>query len=342
MKTVKMKRFAAALLALLMAVLCLSACGGDDDSSVTLTVRDGNTRSEVKAYTGNKIADILSAAGITLGAKDVCVPAADSELADGVTEIVVQRYAKVTVVKDGVEKEVELTGKTVKDAIEAAGFTIGEGEEPDVDPGAYLTDGMVIGFIAEKQVEITVGGRTVTFSTKAKTVEELLKEDGITLGPDDEVSEKLDAPVTDGLKLTVKRVEYKDENKIEKIAYTTKEEYSDSLPEGTSEVTRKGVEGEKEVTYKVKYVDGKEESREKTLEKVTKEPVDEIVTYGTASSGGSGDNGGSGDDGGNGGDNGGDNGVYEVSRDNYPDCDGSGHGYWEVHYSDGSTEYIEY
>lgn len=33
---------------------------------------------------------------------------------------------------------------------------------------------------------------------------------------------------------------------------------------------------------------------------------------------------------------------YEVSRENFDDCDGSGHGYAIIHYSDGSTEQVEY
>lgn len=32
----------------------------------------------------------------------------------------------------------------------------------------------------------------------------------------------------------------------------------------------------------------------------------------------------------------------EVSREDYPDCDGSGHGYSEIQYSDGTTEIVEY
>lgn len=32
----------------------------------------------------------------------------------------------------------------------------------------------------------------------------------------------------------------------------------------------------------------------------------------------------------------------EVRREDFPDCDGSGHGYYEIHYSDGSTEIEEY
>lgn len=34
--------------------------------------------------------------------------------------------------------------------------------------------------------------------------------------------------------------------------------------------------------------------------------------------------------------------VYEVSREAYDDCDGSGHGYYEITYSDGSVAYEDY
>lgn len=34
--------------------------------------------------------------------------------------------------------------------------------------------------------------------------------------------------------------------------------------------------------------------------------------------------------------------VYEVSRQKFDDCDGSGHGYYEITYSDGSVAYEEY
>lgn len=40
--------------------------------------------------------------------------------------------------------------------------------------------------------------------------------------------------------------------------------------------------------------------------------------------------------------NSGGSGKYEVSRQAYPDCDGSGHGYYEITYSDGSVETVEY
>ena len=326
MKTDKMKKIAALILTMLMAVLCLTACG---DKALTVTVTDMGTNTEVEAKTGQTVSDVLKEAGITLGAKDVCEPAADTELNEEITQITVLRYAQVTVVKDGEERTLSLIGKTVADALTASGFEIKENEEPDVDTKTYLKDGMVIGFVSTKNVQIIADGKTVDVSTKAVTVEEVLKEQNITLGADDELSEKLDARLSDGIKITVKRVEYKEEKKTEGIACPLKEEYSDDIPEGESEVKQLGEEGEKEVTYKVKYVDGKEDSREKISEKVIKEPVDRIVVYGTGTAGSSG----TGDDGGSGG-------KTEVSRVPYYDCDGSGHGYWEVTYDDGTVDYI--
>ena len=76
--------------------------------------------------------------------------------------------------------------------------------------------------------------------------------------------------------------------------------------------------GEKEVTYRVTYVNGKEEARKKLSEKVLKEPVAEIVIKGTKPT------------------------RTVTSRQKVMDCDGSGHGYWIITYSDGTTEYQEF
>ena len=51
--------------------------------------------------------------------------------------------------------------------------------------------------------------------------------------------------------------------------------------------------------------------------------MNQIVTYGTKQSSSGGSSGG----------------KTVVSKVPYYDCDGSGHGYWEITYSDGSKEY---
>ena len=73
-----------------------------------------------------------------------------------------------------------------------------------------------------------------------------------------------------------------------------------------------GENGEKEVTYRVTYVDGKEESREEISSKVVKEPVDRIVRSGTRAE------------------------KTIVRKWKEVDCDGTI--IWHYEYSDGSTK----
>ena len=324
-------RVTAILMMVMLLAGCLAACGGEE---VTLEINDMGTKTQVTTSTDKTVKDTLKAAEITLGEKDETDPALDSKITADTKEILVKRYAKVTVVYGDQQKQVELVGGTVADAVKESGLATDESITPDVPGTDYLKDGMTITLTKGMKVSLTVDGKTTDVYTKAATVEEFVKEQNITMGENDELSEKKDAKITDGMKLSVLRVEYKEEKKTEKIDYETEENYSDSLSEGTSEVTQEGVEGEKEVTYKVKYVDGKEDSREAINEKITKEAVNKVVTYGTKSY--SNDYSGGGNSGGSSG------GRTVVSQVAVPDCDGSGHGYYDITYSDGTHEYVPY
>ena len=254
-----------------------------------VAITDLGEKKEYDKIKGLTIQEVLDQENITLGEKDEIEPAADTVLSEDMTEVQIRRYAKVTIKHEDEETQVELVGGTVEDALKEAGIELGEKEEADEAPDTFL-------------------------------VSDFLEEQKITLGPDDEMNKKLDDRIKDGMKLTVYRVEYKEEKETETIDYGTIEQYSDSMDLGTSTIEQYGSEGEKEVTYKVKYVDGKEDSREVIKEEVTKEPVDEIITYGTYEAPAS-------------------SGRTETGRTAVYDCDGSGHGYYEIYYSDGSVEY---
>ena len=68
---------------------------------------------------------------------------------------------------------------------------------------------------------------------------------------------------------------------IESISYQTKEVQEVNMKRGERKVTTAGVEGSKEVTYKVAYDNSHREiKREKLSEKITKNSVDEVVMVG--------------------------------------------------------------
>lgn len=319
-------------LAICSVMFCMTACGQD----VTVKINDAGVITEADANTDMTVKEILDEAGISLGEKDETVPKAEEKL-DSAQEITVKRYAKVTVKTGEDEKTVELVGATVEDAVKKAGFKLDDSVALDVDRDAYLKDGMVITISESVEVSLTADGKTNKCKTHAETVKAFIDEQKITLGEYDEVSPKLDDKIKEGMKITVKRIEYKEETKKESIAFETEERQSDSLAAGDRQVTQEGSDGEKEVKYRVKYVDGKADSKEIISEKVTKDPVNQIVTVGTAVQSNNSNNAGNGS-----GSQSSQSGKQVVSKQKVLDCDGSGHGYYVITYSDGSVEYEEF
>jgi len=64
------------------------------------------------------------------------------------------------------------------------------------------------------------------------------------------------------------------------IAYETIEELDSSIPKGWTKQKRIGRKGQRQLTYKAIYVDGKEITRELESKKVLKKPTDEIMEIG--------------------------------------------------------------
>ena len=195
----------ALVLAICSTMFCMTGCGTD----VKVKINDTGVTTEADANTDMTVKEILEKAGITLGDKDETEPKADEKLGEA-TEITVKRYAKVTVKNGKDEKTVEIVGGTVEDAVKKAGFTLDDSVACDADKSSYLKNGMTITLTNSIEVSLTADGKTNKYKTIADTVKTFLDEQKITLGKDDEVSPKLEDKITAGMKITVKRVEYKE------------------------------------------------------------------------------------------------------------------------------------
>ncbi len=324
-----MIRIIAPVIACGLFAIILVGCG----KKISVRIQDMYTETRLETTAGKTVGELLSEAEIKLGAKDEAVPSLDTVISKDEEQIQILRFADVQIIADDQSTEVELVGKKVKEALGEEGITLGEHDYMNHDSEAYLTDGMSVEITRRVSVSLRADGEKRKCITEAKTVEEFLKEQGVVLGDEDRVKPKLSKELEEGTKIVVKRVNRKMETETQTIAYGTQTKQSSSMNEGTSKVTRKGVNGEKEITYSVVYVDGEEESREVVKEVVTKEPISEIVTKGTkkivkknAGKGSSSSKGG----------------KKAVSKKRVEDCDGSGHGYYIIKYSDGSTKYVDF
>ncbi len=300
-------------------LLGLCACG-----KATVQVNDGGMITEIETSVPRTVEKILEDAEIVLNDGDEVSPTLDTKISEA-QEIVISRKNTVNLTVGGETKEVVMVGGKVSDLLKQEGITLGEKQHVNYDLDEYLKDGMDVKISYSFSIEVQCDGETNACETEAETVGDVLAELKITLGEDDRVTPAATEKVTEGMKIVVNRVTFDTVAETEEIAYETSYENDSSMAKGQEQVSTKGENGEKEVTYQVTYVDGVEESREATGETVTKEPVNEVVKVGTkeeSSSGGSG--------------------RTVVSKKQFDDCDGSGHGYYEITYSDGSVEYEEY
>ena len=248
---------------------------------VNLTVREAGKESLLVAYRGDTVEQVLLENSIVLKDADEITPARET-VVEGDTQVEIRRACQVVVLADGKQTTVTRIGGTVEDALKEAGVTVGEEDSLNYDKDEPLFDKMHIRVTRMMKVRITADGETREVETSAQTVEDVLKKFQVELDEDDRVEPEAKTKVAEGMEITVRRVEVKEEVKTEEVPFETQYQDTDSLYEGETQVKTQGVAGEKEVTYQVTFVDGEEESWEAASEKVTKEPVAEVVLRGTA------------------------------------------------------------
>ena len=239
------------------------------DSGETITVTTTQTQP----------VEILNNAGIAVNANDIIDISNFNEGEDG--EIVISRLRSVMVEFEGHIQSYEVYASTVGNAIEEIGLTLGDKDKINYSRDAKVVDGMVITIKTAFYVTLNADGEKVKYAITEGTVSDLLSLAGVTLGADDYTKPAADKELKAGMKVKVYRVEYKEETKAETIKYNTKKIKDKKLLETKKKVITKGENGSKDVTYSVKYVNGKEESREAVSEVVTKEPVTKVVKVGT-------------------------------------------------------------
>jgi uncharacterized protein YabE (DUF348 family) len=199
----------------------------------------------------------------------------------------------VSVIADGNTYNIITYKESVQEALEKARIELSEKDK--VTPGldSTIADGMEIVIKRAVPVMVTVDNSELTIQTAEATVADMLKAEEIDLGELDKVSYDLGDTITSGMAINIIRVAEHYFESTEPVEFGLLKQEDNNLEQGQSKILQEGVQGEKVVTTKVVYEDGKEVSKEVINEVVTKEPVNRIVAVGTlryitASRGGSG------------------------------------------------------
>ncbi len=223
--------------------------------------------------------EILSQANITLADSDK-LDISGFRSGEGGT-IKIDKLNNINVEFDGVINTYSVYEDTVGEALDNLGIELSENSKMNYELTDVVKDGMVITIKSAKSVTLTADGKSAKYAIYQGTVADLLELAQITLGEDDYTEPSLDSELEANMKVTVYRVEYKTVTETEEVKFKTTTVKKSSMNEGTQKVVTQGVNGEDQVSYEVKYVNGKEESRTETERTTVKKPVNKVVNVGT-------------------------------------------------------------
>ncbi len=131
------------------------------------------------------------------------------------------------------------------------------------------------------RVRIQVDGQELALSVSPpSSVGQVLRRANVTLGAFDRLNPPDFTPVTDGMVITVVRVENRAECIDEDVPYASETLKTPDLPEGATRVLQGGVNGSARVCYDVLLEDGVERRRTQSSRTVIRQPINQVVAVG--------------------------------------------------------------
>lgn len=226
---------------------------------------------------------VLRQAGVNVGEKDLVYPAPSETVADNDT-VTVRTSKQVSVVIDGVKKDVTTNAITVEELFSQLNDVPAalSSASLNVEKGARIpAEGMALDVVTPKIISLTTGDKTVFTQIAAATVADVLKERGIDVDADDVVMPALDTAVSKDMNIKVDKVDSREEKITEKFDETaTYIEDAEQL-EGEETLVTPGTQGERTVTRKIVTVNGVETANEVVNEEIITPGVAATIKRGT-------------------------------------------------------------
>jgi uncharacterized protein YabE (DUF348 family) len=246
-------------------------------SQVTIRV-DGKQRVSARTDATN-VADALRANHVKVSADDRVRPRPTAKVSDGMT-VEVFRSFPVTVDLDGVVTPMMTTWAKPARVLEQLRL------EPEavsiVDAPTHLTQGSSVAIRTLRRVTVSVGGTRRTETTPALSVGELLEQNRVALGPEDELSPSADTALADGMTVTVSRIANEIEANDEPLPPPTVTQDDPAMAVGQQGVVQEGVPGMQRVVYQITRRDGQEVERAPISSEPIQPPAPTIIAIGSA------------------------------------------------------------
>lgn len=252
------------------AILTLTGTGGAAaamDKSVSVEV-DGKEHT-VHTFDGT-VGEVLEEEGIKVGPHDALSPSPKSEVGHG-ESITLDRGRLMKMTVDGEQREEWVRSVTVGQAMRQLGVPA-DGAWLSTDQSKPVPEkGMDLTVKTAKSITVVDGANEPRqLTTTAVTVDELVNQEKLNLGPQDEVTPGTGDKLTDGAQVQVNRTGTSVVPVTKSVEPPVEEITDQSMFQGEERIEKQGTPGEKIVTTRVSTENGEETDREMIGEKITK------------------------------------------------------------------------
>jgi 3D (Asp-Asp-Asp) domain-containing protein len=182
--------------------------------------------------------------------------------------------------EDGLSVSTVSTATTVSELLSEKGAVIEHADYLSPSAGSLVTAGTHVYIEHARELSLSIGGDATTIHSRKANVAAVLDEAGVSLNTLDRVEPALDAPVQDGLAISVVRVWEESETVDEAIPCAVVYQDDPTMDMGQSVVLDPGTDGLIQREYHVVYEDGQEMQRELVSES-QQQPRDQVIAQGT-------------------------------------------------------------
>ncbi|MDB5160427.1 MAG: hypothetical protein JWO99_690 [Candidatus Saccharibacteria bacterium] len=234
------------------------------------------------------VGDALKSEHIELDAHDAVEPATTQKLIATSYKVNIYRARPVVVVDGAIRIKTVSPYQTAQQIAKDVGITINDDDATTLQPLTdFVTDGAGLQLTIIRAIPFTLDlyGKQTEVRTQGKTVGDMLKTKGITLGPNDRVSLPLTTPMTAGLEVRVWREGKQTVSIDQAIPVASRIVYDADQPIGYRVVQTKGIPGVRTVSYQVEVKDGVEVSRVEIANIVTRNATEQVEVIGLRNDG---------------------------------------------------------
>ncbi len=223
------------------------------DKTVNLRIDGQDRRVQTSAA---DVRGVLDAADISVGEHDLIAPELGAKVDDG-TAIVIRRGHLLHLTVNGKPRDVWVNAVSVDEALRQLGY--GAQNRVSVSRSTRLDSaaGLRLSVTSPKLVTFKVDGKSLRVSSFGPTLRQALDQARVRLAPHDRISAKVTSPVRDRQVVTITRVSYKYSVTRQPVPFGTVRQDDPNRAVGSSAVITAGRDGLRQVTYQLRYVDGK-------------------------------------------------------------------------------------